>query len=259
MLPFGKHRFPHFYAGLFFYIEKIFPMHPLAAEFFGTALLLFLGNGVVANVILQKTKGHGSGWLVINFGWAMAVYVAVLVAGKYSGAHLNPAVTTALALKTGDWSNAATFIPAQLAGAMVGSFLVWVMHQQHFDATPDADAKLAVFCTAPAIRNPLLNLLSETAGTFVLVTAVLHISAPDAKIGSLDALPVALVVLAVGICLGGTTGYAINPARDLGPRIVHFLLPLKGKRDSDWAYSWIPVLGPIAGALLAVGVYRLLA
>jgi glycerol uptake facilitator protein len=133
------------------------------------------------------------------------------------------------------------------------------MHQQHFDATPDADAKLAVFCTAPAIRNPLLNLLSETAGTFVLVTAVLHISAPDAKIGSLDALPVALVVLAVGICLGGTTGYAINPARDLGPRIVHFLLPLKGKRDSDWAYSWIPVLGPIAGALLAVGVYRLLA
>lgn len=233
-------------------------MHPLLAEFFGTALLLFLGNGVVANVVLHKTKGHGSGWLVITFGWSMAVFVAVLVAGKYSGAHLNPAVTIALALKTGDWSNAATFILAQFSGAMVGSFLVWVMHRQHFDATPDPDAKLAVFCTAPAIRSPLLNLLSETAGTFVLVTAVFHISAPEAKIGSLDALPVALVVLAIGICLGGTTGYAINPARDLGPRIVHFLLPLKGKRDSDWSYSWIPVVGPLLGALVAVGAYKLL-
>lgn len=233
-------------------------MHPLLAEFLGTALLLFLGNGVVANVVLHKTKGQGSGWLVITFGWSMAVFVAVLVAGKYSGAHLNPAITIALALKTGDWSNVATFIPVQLAGAMVGSFLVWVMHQRHFDATPDPDAKLAVFCTAPAIRSPLLNLFSEIAGTFVLVTAVLHISAPEAKIGSLDALPVALVVLAIGICLGGTTGYAINPARDLGPRIVHFLLPMKGKRDSDWSYSWIPIAGPLLGALAAVGAYRLL-
>jgi glycerol uptake facilitator protein len=228
------------------------------AEFFGTALLLFLGNGVVANAILSKTKGHGAGWMAINFGWAMAVFVAVLVTARFSAAHLNPAVTFALALKSGQWGNVFPFILAQLAGAMLGSFGVWVMHKAHFDATADSNTKLAVFCTAPAIPNTLQNLFSEAAGTFVLVTAVLHLSAPEARIGSIEALPIALVVLAIGLCLGGPTGYAINPARDLGPRIVHFLLPIRGKCDSNWAYSWIPVLGPLAGSLLAVWVFQFL-
>ncbi len=233
-------------------------MNPVAAEFLGTFLLVLLGNGVVANVVLLKTKGNGSGWLTISIGWAMAVFVAVMVSSRFSGAHLNPAVTLALALKSGNWSNLLSYIPAQFAGAMTGAFGVWVLYKQHVEATADPDLKLAVFCTAPAIRNPVMNLLSEAAATFVLVITVLYGTAPEVGIGSINALPVSFVVLAIGICMGGTTGYAINPARDLGPRIMHFLLPLKGKRDSDWSYSWIPVIGPVAGALLAVGVYRLL-
>lgn len=233
-------------------------MNPVAAEFLGTFLLVLLGNGVVANVVLLKTKGNGSGWLTISIGWAMAVFVAVMVSSRFSGAHLNPAVTLALALKSGNWSNLLSYIPAQFAGAMSGAFGVWVLYKQHVEATADPDLKLAVFCTAPAIRNPMMNLLSEAAATFVLVITVLYGTAPEVGIGSINALPVSFVVLAIGICMGGTTGYAINPARDLGPRIMHFLLPLKGKRDSDWSYSWIPVIGPVAGALLAVGVYRLL-
>lgn len=233
-------------------------MNPVAAEFLGTFLLVLLGNGVVANVVLLKTKGNGSGWLTISIGWAMAVFVAVMVSSRFSGAHLNPAVTLALALKSGNWSNLLSYIPAQFAGAMTGAFGVWVLYKQHVEATADPDLKLAVFCTAPAIRNPVMNLLSEAAATFVLVITVLYGTAPEVGIGSINALPVSLVVLAIGICMGGTTGYAINPARDLGPRIMHFLLPLKGKRDSDWSYSWIPVIGPVAGALLAFGIYRLL-
>lgn len=230
-------------------------MSPFTAEFIGTAILILLGNGVVANVVLNKTKGNNGGWIVITFGWAMAVFTGVFVSAAASGAHLNPAVTIGLAIKTGDWSKVPIYIAAQMLGAMFGSFLVWLSYRQHFDETPDGDTKMAAFCTSPAIKSPLNNFISEAVATFAFMMAVLFLTSPEAKLGSIDALPVALVVLAIGLSLGGTTGYAINPARDLGPRIVHFLLPMKNKRDSDWRYSWVPVLGPIAGAVLAALVY----
>jgi len=230
-------------------------MSPFISEFVGTSLLILLGNGVVANVVLNKTKGNSSGWIVITFGWAMAVFVGVYASAAASGAHLNPAVTIALAMKSGDWNNVPLFIAAQILGAMAGSLLVWLSYRQHFDATDDKDLQLAVFCTAPAIRSPFNNFISELIGTFVLIIGVLFLSSPESKLGSLDALPVAFLVLAIGLSLGGTTGYAINPARDLGPRIMHFILPIKNKRDSDWGYSWVPVLAPIAGAALAVIVF----
>lgn len=234
-------------------------MSPFISEFLGTSILILLGNGVVANVVLHKTKGNGSGWIVITFGWAMAVFVGVYASAAASGAHLNPAVTLALALKTGDWHNVPVYIAAQMLGSMVGSFLVWLTYSQHFDATEDGDSKLAVFCTAPAIRSYSNNFISEMIGTFILITGVLFLSSPESKLGSLDALPVALLVLAIGLSLGGSTGYAINPARDLGPRIMHFILPIKNKRNSDWTYSWIPVLAPVAGAALAVLLYKAIA
>jgi glycerol uptake facilitator protein len=230
-------------------------MSPFIAEFAGTGLLILLGNGVVANVVLNKTKGNGSGWIVITFGWAMAVFVGVYVSSAGSDAHLNPAVTIALALKKGDWSNVPLYIAAQMLGAMFGSLLVWLSYRQHFDATDDKHLKQAVFCTEPAIRSTFNNFISEMTGTFVLILGVLFLSSPASKLGSLDALPVALLVLAIGLSLGGTTGYAINPARDLGPRIMHFILPIKNKTNSDWSYSWIPVVAPIAGAVLAVFVF----
>jgi glycerol uptake facilitator protein len=233
-------------------------MSPFISEFTGTSILLLLGDGVVANVVLNKTKGNGSGWIVITFGWAMAVFVGVYASAAGSGAHLNPAVTIGLALKSGDWSNVPLYIAAQMLGAMFGSFLVWLSYHQHFDATDDKDLKLAVFCTGPAIRKPLYNFISEVIGTFMLMMGVLLLTSPGAKLGSLDALPVALLVLAIGLSLGGSTGYAINPARDLGPRIVHFLLPIRNKRDSDWSYSWIPVVAPIVGAVLAAVVFKVL-
>lgn len=233
-------------------------MTPFISEFVGTSILLLLGNGVVANVVLNKTKGNGSGWIVITFGWAMAVFVGVYASAAGSGAHLNPAVTIGLALKSGDWSNVAPYMAAQLLGAMFGSFLVWLSYHQHFDATENKDLKLAVFCTSPAIRKPLYNFISELIGTFMLMMGVLFLSSPENKLGSLDALPVALLVLAIGLSLGGSTGYAINPARDLGPRLLHFILPIKNKRDSDWSYSWIPVVAPITGAVLAVTAFKLL-
>ncbi len=234
-------------------------MTPFVAEIIGTAFLLLLGDGVVANVVLKGTKGENSGWIVISFGWGMAVFVAVFIVAAYSGAHINPAVTLGLAIagKFG-WGQVPLYLLAQFIGAAIGAFLVWLHYRDHFNATADADAKLAVFCTGPAIRNTFSNFISEVIGTFVLVFAVLYIVAPDVGLGALDALPVGLLVLVIGLCLGGTTGYAINPARDLSPRLMHFLLPIPNKRDSDWGYAWIPVLGPFVGGVLAGLLFLLL-
>jgi glycerol uptake facilitator protein len=232
-------------------------MSPFFGELIGTALLILLGDGVVANVVLKNTKGSNSGWIVITMGWAMAVFVGVLVASGASGAHLNPAVTLSLAAAGKfSWGKVPLYLVAQMLGACVGAFLVWLQYKSHFDVTDNKDLKLAVFCTGPQIRSQLSNIISEAIGTFVLVFAVLHISSPKGGLGSLDALPVALVVLVIGLSLGGTTGYAINPARDLGPRLMHALLPIPNKRDSDWAYAWIPVASPIIGGLLAVLIYH---
>ena len=227
-------------------------MNKFFAEFFGTAMILVFGSGVVSNVLLSKTKGNNSGWIVISFGWAVGVFTGVLIAASVSGAHLNPAVTIALVL-AGKFSvsQAPLYICAQLLGAMFGSGLAWLAYKKHFDATDDADAKLAVFCTMPNIRSYWYNLLTEIVGTYILALAVLYMAQPEIGLGALNALPVAIVVLGIGLSLGGPTGYAINPARDLGPRIMHFLLPIKNKRDSDWEYSWVPIVGPIIGASLA--------
>ncbi|MBS1668008.1 MAG: aquaporin family protein [Bacteroidetes bacterium] len=243
-------------------------MTPFLGEFIGTAILIILGQGVVSNVVLAKTKGNNSGWIVITFGWAMAVYVGVFVAAPYSGAHLNPAVTLGLAaVGTFAWSSVVPYIVAQMAGAMTGSLIVWLAYRPHFSETDDANAKLAVFCTAPAIRSPINNMITEMIGTFMLVFAVLYIAAPSITLnttegklglGAIGALPVSLLVLAIGLSLGGPTGYAINPARDLGPRIMHFILPIPKKRDSDWGYAWVPIIGPSIGALLAALVYRMI-
>ena len=233
-------------------------MNVFLGEMIGTMLLVLLGDGVVANVLLKRTKGNNAGWIVITAAWAMAVFVGVFIAAPVSKAHLNPAVTIGLAT-AGQiaWGLVPLYVTAQMIGAMLGAFLVWLHYMPHFAATEDADAKLGVFCTAPAIRDSFNNLIGEIIGTFVLVYAVLHITSPDGGLGALHALPVALVVLVIGLAAGGTTGYAINPARDLGPRIMHAILPIPGKRDSDWGYSWIPVAGPIIGAFLAVAVQRL--
>ncbi len=234
-------------------------MSPFLAEIIGTAFLILLGDGVVANVVLNKTKGNNSGWIVITFGWAIAVFVGVYVAAASSGAHLNPAVTIGLAASDKfDWALAPIYIAGQFIGAMLGAFLMWVAYKKHFDETADADAKLAVFCNSPAIPNVPFNLTTEIIGTFALVFGVLFITGADVKLGSLDALPVALLVLGIGLSLGGPTGYAINPARDLGPRIMHFILPIKDKGSSGWGYSWIPVVGPIVGGLLAALVYKMI-
>ena len=228
-------------------------MTELLAELIGTAVLIVLGDGVVANVVLRRTKGEASGWIVITWGWAMAVFVAVFITGRYSGAHLNPAVTFALAAAGKfDWVEVPGYLGAQMLGAMIGAALVWAHYYPHWEPTEDRDAKLAVFCTGPAIRNLPANFVSETIATFVFVLAILYMATAEVGLGALDALPVALLVLVIGLAMGGPTGYAINPARDLGPRIMHALLPIPGgKRDSDWGYSWIPVLGPITGGLLA--------
>jgi glycerol uptake facilitator protein len=234
-------------------------MTPFVAELVGTAILMFFGNGVVANVVLAKTKGNSSGWIVITFGWAIAVFVAVYGVGKISGAHLNPAITIADAVNTGNYDKL-IYIPAQFLGAMIGTSLVWLSYKQHFDATDDASLQLAVFCNAPAIRSTAHNFLTEFLITFIFMIGVLMMNnnGESVNLGALNALPVALLVLGVGLCLGGPTGYAINPARDLGPRIMHAILPIKNKGTSDWAYSWIPVVGPICGAVAAVLVHKLL-
>ncbi|MFO0980024.1 MAG: MIP/aquaporin family protein [Planctomycetaceae bacterium] len=234
-------------------------MSPYFAEFLGTTVLLLLGDGVVANVVLSKTKGHGAGWIVITFGWAMAVFVGVALVGDISGAHLNPAVTVGMAVAGKlPATDVAGYVIAQMLGAMTGATLVWAMYRHHFAVTADPDAKLGVFCNAPAIRTMPENILSEVLGTGVLVLAALMMVAGEKGLGAVNALPIAFVVFAVGLCLGGTTGYAINPARDLGPRIMHFLLPIPGKRDSDWGYSWIPVIGPVLGGVLAALLFKAL-
>lgn len=234
-------------------------MHPYLAEVIGTAILILLGNGVVANVVLQKTNGFNSGWIVITFGWGIAVFTAVFIVGQFSGAHINPAVTIGLALAGKfAWGKVLPYILCQLAGAFIGACLVWLTYKGHYDATEDADGKKATFCTAPGIRNYANNLLTEAVGTFVLVLGVLFMATPEVGLGALDALPVALLVLGIGLSLGGPTGYAINPARDLGPRIAHALLPIQGKRDSDWGYAFVPILGPVIGAAIAAGVFAAL-
>ncbi len=235
-------------------------MSPFLGEFTGTAILIILGAGVVANVLLSKTKGQNSGWIVITFGWAMAVFIGVYASTTLGGSgHLNPAVTIALTLFSDfDSSLLGSYLLAQFGGAITGAAIVWLAYKQHFDETEDKDLKLAVFCTAPAIRNVWYNLITEIIGTFVLVFGALTISKPAASLGTLDALPVGLLVLGIGLSLGGPTGYAINPARDLGPRIVHFLLPIPGKRNSDWSYAWIPVVGPVIGGLIAAGLFSLI-
>lgn len=228
-------------------------------ELVGTALLIVLGDGVVANVVLQKTKGNNGGLIAITFGWAIGVFVGVFSSAAASGAHLNPAVTIAFAvLGKFSWALVPLYISAQLIGAFLGAVIVWFAYRQHFDATQNAADKLAVFCTGPAIRNTIQNLITEIIGTFVLIFTILKIAAPANSLGALDALPVALIVLGIGLSLGGPTGYAINPARDLGPRIAHAILPLKYKGSSDWAYSWIPIIGPIIGALLAALLFQVI-
>ena len=229
-------------------------------EFFGTMMLLILGCGVVANVVLHQSKGQHGGWIVITFGWAMGVFVGVYTAVHLGGSgHLNPAVTIALALfKDFDQALVLPYIMAQMAGAFCGSVVVWLAYKNHFDATTDKEMIRAVFCTAPSIRNLKYNLLTETIGTFILLFGALSLSPPSDTLGTLNALPVALLVLGIGLSLGGPTGYAINPARDLGPRIAHFLLPIKTKGHSDWAYAWIPVAGPVIGASMAVLIYNML-
>lgn len=233
-------------------------MSPFLAELTGTAILIILGAGVVANVLLSKTYGNNSGLIVIAFGWAVGVFTGVYASAAASGAHLNPAVTIGLAVEGSfEWSKVPEYILAQMLGAMLGAFIAWLAYKKHFDATDDANAKLAVFCTAPAIPSAFYNVITEAIGTFVLVLGALLMSKPDMKLGALDALPIALLVLGIGLSLGGPTGYAINPARDLGPRIIHAILPIKNKRDSNWGYAWVPVIGPIIGGALAGLVFKL--
>src|SRR5688572_15059319 len=228
-------------------------MSPFLGEFIGTMLLIILGDGVVANVILDKTKGYNGGLMSITFGWGMAVFVGVFTSVSLGGGgHLNPAVTLAMAyLGKLDSSLILTYLGAQFLGAFVGAVIVWASYRQHFDATTNADIKLGVFCTSPSIRNAASNIITEVVGTFVLVFGALLFINPETKLGSIEALPVALLVIGIGLSLGGPTGYAINPARDLSPRLAHFLLPIRGKRDSDWAYAWIPVVAPVLGAFIA--------
>ena len=247
-------------------------MSPYLAEFIGTALLVLFGNGVVANVVLARTKGNNGGWIVITAGWGLAVFIGAFCAAPFSGAHLNPAVTLAMALagKLGT-AQVAGYVVAQMLGAILGGTLVFLFYREHFKASSDADGKLACFCTAPNIRNIPQAFFCEVVGTFCLILPIFLMTDVKFKLpvgteethvivglGSLGLVPVALLVFAIGLSLGGTTGYAINPARDLGPRLAHAFLPVPGKRDSDWSYAWVPVVGPLAGAALAAGVQMLL-
>jgi len=254
-------------------------MYPFIAEIIGTAILIIFGGGVVANVVLNKTKGNNSGWIVITWGWGMGVFVAVFTVGQFSGAHINPAVTIGLAAAgLFDWIMVVPYIIAQTLGGFLGAVVVWLAYKDHFSATEDEGVKLAIFSTAPEIRNYPSNFMTEVIGTFILVFGVMYMVSPGfigpngefletinlngeqigVGLGALSALPVGLLVLGIGLSLGGPTGYAINPARDLGPRIAHALLPFPHKGSSDWAYSWVPVFGPIAGAFLAAGLFLLL-
>lgn len=238
-------------------------MSPILAELLGTMILILLGDGVVANVVLNRSKGQNSGWIVITAGWAFAVAVAVYCVNSISGAHLNPAVTLALvAIGKFSASTAVSYIAAQIAGAFLGAILVWLAYLPHWKETSDKDGKLGVFCTAPAIRHTPGNLIAEIIGTAVLVLGVLAILSPANLVansgfdtGFAPAL-VGLLVWSIGLSLGGPTGYAINPARDLGPRLAHQFLPIAGKGSSDWGYAWIPIVGPIIGGVLGAFVYK---
>jgi glycerol uptake facilitator protein len=240
-------------------------MSPLLAELLGTAILVILGDGVVANVVLKRTKGNDAGWIVITTGWALAVTLAVYSVGSVSGAHLNPAVTIGLAtIGTFPWANVPGYVVAQVLGGILGAIVVWLAYLPHWEATPDPEAKLAVFCTAPAIRKPGANVITEIIGTFVLVLAILAVLSPaNLTQGSdwargLGPLLVGAIVWSIGLSLGGSTGYAINPARDLGPRIAHAILPLPAKGGSDWGYAWVPIVGPIIGGVLGALCYQLI-
>ena len=245
-------------------------MSPYTAEVIGTMMLVLFGNGVVANVVLARTKGNDAGWIVIAAGWGIAVFVGAFCANEFSGAHLNPAVSVAMVI-AGEMSvvDAGGYIMAQFIGAIIGAALVYFFYREHFNVTEDADAKLGCFCTAPNIRKSTQAFFCEFVGTFALILPIFLMATPrliqgeapsDSDpllgLGSLGLLPVGLLVFGIGLSLGGTTGYAINPARDLGPRLVHALLPIKGKRDSDWSYAWVPVLGPMLAAALAAILYR---
>lgn len=240
-------------------------MSPYLAEFLGTMILILLGDGVVANVVLKQTKGNNSGWIVITAGWAFAVAIAVYCVGTFSGAHLNPAVTLGLAaIGKFEAAKVAPYLAAQMAGAFAGAALVWLAYLPHWPLTEEKGGKLAVFCTGPAVRDLPKNLLTEIIGTTLLVLGVLAIGTKtnlkpefgwDSGFG--PAL-VGVLVWAIGLSLGGPTGYAINPARDLGPRLAHALLPIAGKGDSDWGYAWVPVLGPILGGVAGAMIYQLL-
>lgn len=223
-------------------------------EFIGTAILILFGGGVVANVNLKKTFGNGSGWVVIAFGWGFAVFVAAFISSPYSGGHLNPALTIGLAIAGTFKGNVLGYIVAQVLGAILGACLVYIMYKPHFDEEENAATKLSVFSTAPAIKSLFSNFMSEVIGTFMLVFAVLFIAGAEIA----GPLPVSLVIVAIGMSLGGTTGYAINPARDLGPRIAHALLPIKGKGSSNWGYAWLPVVAPVCGGVLAALLYLIL-
>ncbi|OAV45606.1 MIP/aquaporin family protein [Lewinella sp. 4G2] len=240
-------------------------MHSYLSEFIGTAVLLLLGCGVNANVSLKGTYGKASGWIVISFGWAMAVFVGVFISAEASGAHLNPAVTLALAMaKDFPWAEVPGYLLAQVAGGITGASLAWLQYRPHYAAETEPATILGTFSTGPAIKDTVSNFVSEVLATFAFVLAVLFLAGPsfgdqEVGLGSLDALPVALLVLAIGLSLGGTTGYAINPARDLGPRIAHAFLPIPGKGGSNWGYAWIPIVGPLAGAALAALAFLALA
>lgn len=246
-------------------------MDAFVAELVGTCILVVLGNGVVANVVLARTKGNQSGWLVITTGWGLAVAVAVYSVGRISGAHINPAVTIGLAsIGQFPWASVGPYVAAQTLGAFLGAVVVWITYRPHWAATDDAAAKLAVFATGPAIRSPGSNFVTEIVGTGVLVFGVLAIAANAGEMTAgavdlssvfatgLNPLLVGLLVLSIGLSLGGPTGYAINPARDLGPRLAHALLPIPGKGSSDWSYGWIPVAGPLAGGVLGALAFQVL-
>jgi glycerol uptake facilitator protein len=223
------------------------------AEVIGTGLLILLGDGVVAAVLLNHSKAQNGGWIVIAFGWGMAVMVAVFAVGQFSGAHINPAVTLGFAVEgRTEWGDVPEYLAGEFVGAFIGATLVWLSYLSHWRETEDPGLKLAVYCTAPAIRNPVANIITEVVGTFVLVFGILAFFADEATAATgLGALLVGLLVFSIGLSLGGPTGYAINPARDLGPRIMHAILPIAGKGSSDWSYSWVPVVGPITGGILA--------
>ena len=229
-------------------------------EFIGTLVLILLGDGVCCATSLSKSKANGAGWVVITLGWGLAVMCGVFIAGPYSGAHLNPAVTLGFALAGQfDWAAVLPYIAAQMLGGFAGAVAVYLFYKDHFDATEDPDAKLGVFCTMPAIMNKGRNFFCEFLASWLLVFVILalgnKVNLPEVGMGELGAFPVTMLIMAIGMSLGGTTGYAINPARDLAPRIAHAILPIKGKRDSGWGYSWVPVAGPICGGLFAALTY----